>query len=414
MIVLLESTWVLLLGIVLIMAGNGLQSSLLGLRGGLEGFTSTVVGVIMTGYYVGFLLGSLLTPKIVSRVGHIRVFAALAALAAIAVLAAALLVHPLAWFASRVVTGFAFSGLYVVAESWINDRSSNQTRGQLLSFYMLAQYGGLLAGQAMLNLADPAGFQLFSVVAIAISLAVVPILLIIRDAPAFAEFRHVSLAELYHISPLGAVATLGTGLAQSAFFSMAAVYGQKIGFGTAEVSFYMMAAILGGVALQWPVGRLSDRFERRWVLTVVTFAAALVALGAILAPSASLVALTAAAFLYSGMALPIYSLSVAHTNDFLKPDQMVAASSTLVLLYGIGAVGGPLAVGFIMGALGPHAFWGYLAAVHLLLGLFALYRMTRRAARPRNEQGPFVAMPQNATPAAANLAAHPPTAEERS
>jgi MFS family permease len=414
MIALLRSTWALLLGIVLIMSGNGLQSSLLGLRGGIEGFTSMVVGVIMTGYYVGVLMGSLLTPRIVRRVGHIRVFAALAALAAIAVLAAALLVHPVAWFASRIATGFAFAGLYVIAESWINDRSTNRTRGQLLSFYMLAQYGGLLAGQAMLNLADPAGFQLFSVVAIAILLAVMPILLIVRDAPAFAELRHVSLLELYRISPLGAVATLGTGLAQSAFFSMAAVYGQKIGFSTAQVSFYMMAAILGGVALQWPVGRLSDRFERRWVLTAVTFVAALVALGGVLAPSASLAALTVAAFLYSGMALPLYSLSVAHTNDFLKPDQMVAASSTLVLLYGIGAVGGPLAVGFVMGALGGHAFWGYLAVVHLLLGCFALYRMTRRAARPREEQARFVAIPQNATQAAAALAPHAPSAGEGS
>src|SRR5262249_24707521 len=185
-------------------------SSLLGLRGGIEGFTSTTLGVVMTGYYVGFLAGSQLAPRVLRRVGHIRVFAALASLAAIAGLAAALLVHPVAWFAARVVSGFAFAGLYVIAESWINERSSNRTRGQLLSIYMLAQYGGLLAGQAMLNLADPAGFQLFSIVAITISLAVLPVLLIVRDAPAFAELSQVSPGGPHPVPPLGPIGTPGT------------------------------------------------------------------------------------------------------------------------------------------------------------------------------------------------------------
>ena len=223
-----------------------------------------------------------------------------------------------------------------------------------------------------------------------------------------AEPSHVSLLQLYRISPLGALGTLGVGMAHSGFFQMGAVFGHKIGLGTAQVSLYMMSAVLGGVALQWPVGRLSDRFDRRRVLTVVTFAASLIAVAAIGASTISLTALTVAAFFYAGMSLPMYSLCIAHTNDFLKADQMVAASSTLMLLFGIGAIGGPLTVGMLMGSFGPHAYWAYLAVVHGLLGLFALYRMTRRASRPVGEQGRFVAMPPNASPTAASLAPHPP------
>jgi MFS family permease len=170
----------------------------------------------------------------------------------------------------------------------------------------------------------------------------------------------------------------------------------------------MMAAVLGGVALQWPIGRLSDKFDRRQVLTLVTFVAALVALAAIAVSTVSLAALTVAAFLYAGMSLPMYSLCIAHTNDFLKADQMVAASSTLMLLFGIGAIGGPLTVGMLMGSFGSHAYWAYLAAVHALLGLFAFYRMARRASRPVGEQGRFVAMPPNPSPTQASMAPHPP------
>ncbi len=410
MIALLRTTWALLLGVALIMAGNALQGSLLGLRGSLEGFSSTVMGLVMSGYYVGFLLSSLITPKGVRSVGHVRVFAALAALAATSILTASLYISPLVWFLTRAATGFCYAGLYVIAESWINDRSTNETRGRLLSVYMVVQFSGLTAGQAMLNFADPAGFQLFILVAIIISLAVVPILLTAKHAPAFAQPTHVSLVQLYRISPLGAIGTLGVGMAHSGFFQMGAVFGHKIGLGTAQVSLYMMSAVLGGVALQWPVGRLSDRFDRRRVLTLVTFAAALIALAAIAVSPVSLTALSVAAFLYAGMSLPMYSLCIAHTNDFLKADQMVAASSTLMLLFGIGAIGGPLTVGVLMGRFGPHAYWAYLAAVHALLGLFALYRMTRRASRPVEEQGRFVAMPPNASPATAGLAPHPPGA----
>lgn len=398
MLTLLRSTLPLLLGIVLLMAGNGLQSSLLGLRGSIEGFSSAVMGGLMSGYYIGFLLSSLLTPKRVRSVGHIRVFAAFAALAATAVIAASLFVIPVVWLASRIVTGFCYSGLYVVAESWINDRSSNETRGRLFSIYMLTQYAGLIGGQALLNLYPPASFELFSLVAVLISLAVVPVLLTASQAPPVVTPRHVGLRQLYRISPLGTIGTLGIGMAQSAFFSMGAVFGHRIGLSTEQVSIFLIAAILGGAALQWPLGRLSDRFDRRRLLTAAAFASVLLAIAAMLASSYSLAVLIIAAFLFAGTSMPLYSLCVAHTNDLLKPEQMVGASGTLMLLYGIGAIGGPFTNGALMSWIGPHGYWAYLAAGYLLLALFALYRMTRRTAPPRQEPAPMTPMPEAMTP----------------
>ena len=398
MLALLRSTWPLLLGIVLLMAGNGLQSSLLGLRGSIEGFSSTVMGGLMSGYYIGFLLSSLLTPRRVRSVGHIRVFAALAALAATAVIMASLFVIPVVWLASRVVTGFCYSGLYVVAESWINDRTSNETRGRLFSIYMLTQYTGLIGGQAMLNLFSPAGFELFSLVAVMISMAVVPVLLTATQTPPVVTPRHVGVRQLYRISPLGAVGTLGIGMAQSAFFSMGAVFGHRIGLSTQQVSIFLIAAILGGATLQWPLGRLSDKFDRRRLLTAAAFASAALAVAAMIASTHAFAILILAAFLCAGTSMPLYSLCVAHTNDFLKPEQMVGASGTLMLLYGIGAIGGPFTNGALMSWIGPRGYWAYLAAGYLLLALFALYRMSRRAAPPPQEQAPLAPMPEAMTP----------------
>ena len=398
MLALLRSTWPLLLGIMLLMAGNGLQSSLLGLRGSIEGFSSTVMGGLMSGYYIGFLLSSLLTPRRVRSVGHIRVFAALAALAATAVIMASLFVVPVVWLASRIVTGFCYSGLYVVAESWINDRTSNETRGRLFSIYMLTQYAGLIGGQAMLNLFSPAGFELFSLVAVMISIAVVPVLLTATQTPPVVTPRHVGVRQLYRISPLGTVGTLLIGMAQSAFFSMGAVFGHRIGLSTQQVSIFLIAAILGGATLQWPLGRLSDKFDRRRLLTAAALASAALAVAAMIASTHAFGILILAAFLCAGTSMPLYSLCVAHTNDFLKPEQMVGASGTLMLLYGIGAIGGPFTNGALMSWIGPRGYWAYLAAGYLLLGLFALYRMSRRAAPPPQEQAPLAPMPEAMTP----------------
>jgi len=393
MLALLRSTWALMLGVVLLMAGNGLLASLMGLRGSLEGFSSTVVGGLMSGYFIGFLASSRLTPVVVRSVGHIRVFAALAGLVTAAAILASLFVVPAVWLVSRIMTGFAFAGLYVVAESWINDRTGNETRGRLFSFYMLMQSTGLVAGQLMLNLAPATGFELFSLVALLFSVAVIPVLLTAKHAPAIEAPQHVGLREIYRISPLGTVGVLGLGMAQSAFFSLGAVFAHNIGLTTEQMSLFLSAGILGGAVLQWHVGRFSDKFGRRRLLTSAALASAALAAVAIFVSNAPLAVLVATVFLFSATSMPIYSLCIAHTNDSLSPQQMVAASGTLMLIYGTGAIGGPFADGALMGWLGPGAYFGYLAAAYLLIGLFGIYRMVRR---PERGGVPVVPLPEGA------------------
>ncbi len=403
MLAAVASVWALLLGMALLMIGNGLQGSLLGVRASLEGFPTTVTGLLMSGYYIGFLAGSTLAPKLVARVGHIRVFGALASLASTAILIHALLVLPVPWGLMRLISGFCYAGLYVVAESWLNNQATNQTRGQLLSVYMVVSLGGMGLGQGLLNAADPAGTRLFILVSILVSLAVIPMLLSARPGPPFAALAKVSPGALYRASPLGVVGMFGTVMAHGAFFGMGAVYGHAAGLSVPEISLLIGFWLLGGVVLQWPIGRLSDGLDRRLVLTAVTFAAALLALAAPLVLRRSEPGLLAVVALYGGLALPMYSLLIAHANDVLKPEQMVQASGTLVLIGGIGASLGPVSVGLMMTSIGPDGFFWWLAAIHAAIGLFAVWRMTQRQGLPVAGQSPYVAMPPRATPAASAL-----------
>ena len=408
MVAAVASSWALFLGIALIMLGNGLQGTLLGVRASLEGFPTAITGLVMSAYFAGFLAGSTLVPHLVRRVGHIRVFAALASLASAAVLLHSVFVTPPSWGAMRLVTGFCFAGLYIVAESWLNDRATNETRGQLLSIYMVVMLAGMGAGQFLLNLADPKSFELFVLISVLVSLALIPILLTAAPAPEFQAPSPISLGQLYRISPLGVLGTLGTGMAQGGLVGMGAVFAKEVGFSIAEVSVFMAAALFGGVLLQWPVGRLSDRFDRRRLLTIVTFLAAICAIAAsmVVGPFAELApgwAIFALICVFGGMNMPMYSLTIAHTNDFLQPSQMVAASGSLVLVGGIGAAFGPVTLAGLMSVMGPTGyFWG-LGLVHAAIGFFALYRMSRRAARPLEDQGAFVAVPPRASPVAAYL-----------
>ena len=384
------SAWALFLGMGLLMLGNGLQASLLGIRAGAEGFGTGATGLVMTCFYLGFLAGSILTPKVVKNVGHVRVFSALASLASVAALVHAVFLDPYTWGAMRFVTGFAYAGLYVVAESWLNDRATNETRGSLLSVYMVVIFGGMAGGQVLLNLADPGGFLLFVLASVLVSLALVPISLTAGPAPEFDAPAPVGLRQLYRVSPLGVVGAMGTGLAHGVLFGMGAVYAGRIGLSVAQISLFMGVAITGGILFQWPIGRLSDRYDRRRVITVITFLAAIFAVAAMPAAATSHELLLVLTFLFGGMTLPMYSLCLAHTNDHLEPKQMVAASGTLVLLGGIGASFGPATAAGLMALLGPEGFFLTAAAVHALIGVFALYRMSRRAAMPLDEQGTAV------------------------
>ena len=386
MLAAISSAWALLLGIALIMLGNGLQNTLLGVRATLEGFGTGVTGLVMTGYFAGFLAGSIIVPRLLANVGHIRVFAALASLASSAVLVHTVFVTPLTWGLVRIVTGFCFAGLYVVAESWINEAATNKTRGQLLSVYMIMVLGGTGSGQLLMNLSDPRGFELFVLVSVLISVALIPITLSVGRAPPFEAPESIGVRALFRASPLGVAGALLIGIAHAALYTMGPVYGTEIGLTVERVSLFIAAALFGGLVLQWPIGWLSDRFDRRRVIVAVAWVAATASLAAGVGGIDSYAMLVAATALLGGMSMPLYSLCGAHTNDHLTPPQIVAASATLVLVGGIGLTMGPLLAAAMMQVSGPQGIFWLLTLVHGCIGAYGLYRMMRREPVPLDEQ----------------------------
>lgn len=398
MLAAVSSAWSLFLGMGLLMTGSGLLGTLLGVRATFEGFGTTVTGLLMSAYFLGFLAGSTLTPRLVARVGHVRVFGALASLASSAALIHAIMVDPITWTLMRVLFGFCYAGLYVVAESWLNEISTNQNRGQMLSIYMTISMAGMALGQGLLNTAETTGVVLFILISVLISVALVPMLLSGISAPAFASSARVPIRELYRISPLGLVGMMVGVAAWASFFSMGAVYAAQIGLSVAEISIFMAAMLIGAVCLQWPIGRLSDIFDRRTVFAITSLLVALAAGLIGLAEGGPRVWLYLSAALFGGVAVPLYSLAVAHTNDFLEPHQIVAASGTLVLMAGLGATAGPIGAALLMDWLGPNGLLVWCALTSTSIGLFAFWRMTRRPAKPLEEQGAYVGMPVRPTP----------------
>ena len=382
----ISSAWALLLGIALIMLGNGLQNTLLGVRATLEGFGTGVTGLVMTAYFVGFVAGSTIVPRLLANVGHIRVFAALASLASSAVLVHTVFVTPLTWGLVRIVTGFCFAGLYVVAESWINEAATNKTRGQLLSVYMIMVLGGTGSGQLLMNLSDPRGFELFVLVSVLISVALIPITLSVGRAPPFEAPESIGVRALFRASPLGVAGAFLIGIAHAALYTMGPVYGTEIGLTVERVSLFIAAALFGGLVLQWPIGWLSDRFDRRRVIVAVAWVATGASFAAGTGGVGSYPLLIVSTALLGGMSMPLYSLCGAHTNDHLTPRQIVAASATLVLVGGFGLMMGPSLAAALMQLTGPAGIFWLLALVHGGIGAYGLYRMMRREPVPLDEQ----------------------------
>ena len=390
----LLKTWALFFGFAIISLAHGLQGTLLGVRAIVEGFSFVSTGFVVAGYYVGYLTGSILIPIFLKRVGHIRVFAALASLASIAILLHTLFLDPFSWFFIRILTGISLSGIYVIMESWLNDRSTNETRGRILSIYMIVTFSFVGLGQFLLNLSDPAKVDLFILVSILLSFSLLPILLSITDAPNFDNPKRLTLKELYILTPLGFVGAFFIGLAHSAIFGYGAVYAIAKGFSTFEISIFMIIVSTFGAILQWPIGYLSDRIDRRIILVGVTLIASCLSIFIVASSYLSLIIFFIILAFYAGMSLPMYSLAVAHTNDFLQPDEIVAASSSMAILVGIGAILGPIIASFFMKGIGPDGFFAYLFIVHLLFGLFGLYRMGKRA-KPADIESQYVPLPRN-------------------
>tara|TARA_Y100000815_G_scaffold269149_1_gene291380 strand:+ start:326 stop:1597 length:1272 start_codon:yes stop_codon:yes gene_type:complete len=399
----LASSWALLLGMLLLMVGNGLQGTLLGVRGGLEGFTTLQMSLVMSAYFLGFLGGSRMAPEMIRRVGHVRVFAALGSFISAVLILYPAITDPWAWTLLRVIIGFCFSGVYVTAESWLNNAATNETRGQALSLYMIVQMAGIVAAQGLLTLGDPSGFILFIIPSVLVSISFAPILLSVSPTPPFETTKPMSIRALYHVSPLGCVGAFLLGGVYSALFGMAAVYGTQSGLSVAQISAFVAAIYVGGLLMQFPIGWMSDRMDRRQLILGTAVLGCIGALAGLMFESRFSV-LLGAMFVVGGTSNPLYALIIAYTNDFLEHEDMAAASGGMIFLNGVGAVAGPLITGWIMGYAGPSGFFLFLAALLGSLAAYAAYRMTQRRAPLVSETGTYSPVLPSATSVAVEAA----------
>ncbi len=399
-----SGVWPLMLGILLIMLGNGMHFTLIGVRGGLEGFSTTALAIVTSGYFIGFLSGARLTPLLIRNVGHVRVFAALGSFMSAALIAFPLLVDPIAWTLLRILIGFCMSGIYVAAESWLNNASTNETRGKVLSAYMLMQTLGLIGAQALLSMGDETTSVLFIIASILVSLAFAPILLAATPVPAVEITRALSLRDLSKRAPLSTVGIFLLGSIYATQSGMGAVFGSQIGMSAAQVALLVAAFFTGALVLQGPMGWLSDRMDRRMVICGAATAGAVFSFGG-WALQGGEVPLLASAFLAGGMTTPLYALFLAYANDWLAQDEMAAASGALVFTFGLGAILGPLVTGAAMERFGAYTFWLIMSATFALIAGYAMWRMTQRPPMPTDETEKYVSVLPSASAVALQAAA---------
>lgn len=363
----------------------GMTSTLLSLRATIEGFSTMTTGVIMSAYFIGFLFGTTRAPKDIRRVGYIRAFGGLAAIASAAVLIQSIWIDPTIWFITRFISGFALSAMFVIAESWLNTMADNKNRGTMLSVYLVLIYGGLIAGQLILGIADPATFVPFVIIALLINVSLIPILATISVEPTAQKPRKVPVRFLLKQTPLGIVGIFVAQACYAMFYAIGPVYAIYIGLSVPQVTVFMAAFIFGGLVLQTPVGLLSDRFDRRLVLAGVTAFGAITAF--VLASLDGTAPLLIFAFMaiLGGCLLPVYSLAMAHTNDYLETDQMIGATGSLIKVGGVGAIIGAPSVAALMQFGAVEFFFILMGVLSALICLYAVYRTTIRAKAPEQE-----------------------------
>jgi MFS family permease len=382
------------LGAGILVVGNSLLGIVLPVRMGIEHVPEFQSGLVMSAYYLGFVIGSARIQVLIGRAGHIRAFAALAAILTAAAMVHALVFDIWVWAAMRVVAGFCLAGLYAIIESWLNVKSSNENRGQVLSIYVVTIYTASFGGQFLVNIGTVQGAELYCIVGLAVALSLVPVVLTRVAGPEIDKIKAMSLMALYRASPLGAIVTCGAGLLSGAFYALGAIYANELGLSVFEVSLFMGAPIGGGLALQYPIGRLSDRYDRRTVLLGVLAGTLISSIVVILIAmkQGPFTGTLAAVFVFGGCLAAVYPIAVSQVYDYIDRAEMVAASGGLLLIWSIGAVAGPLIASALMGRFGPDAFFSYLTVISLALLVFTRYRMVRRVARPADEQTGFVAM----------------------
>jgi len=406
----LKNSWALFLGMGLIMMAHGFQGSLLGVRAVAEKFSLVSTGFMMSGYFIGYFIGARTIPNIISGVGHIRVFAAFASIASLGILVHSIFINPFTWFALRIINGFCMVSIFTIAESWLNDRSSNKNRGKVLSIYMIITYASMGIGMFFLNFSKPENFEPFILISVIMSVALIPILLTKRKPPNFKKLKTMSLKELYESSPLGMVSAVLYGTSQSALFTLLAVYAASMNFSIFEISLVTFLLAISGAISQYPVGNLSDKYDRRLVIIYSTFGASLFAMFAILSSSTMHLPGTLGSkfwfyiflTLFAFCSLPMFSLILAHTNDFITKDKFVAAGAGLQFAFGLGAISGPFLCSLFMNLVGPNGFFVFLIIFHSMIGIFAIYRMKIRPTK-ENPDSQFIPLPQTITPVGMEL-----------
>lgn len=400
----LYSIAAILVSVAFLLAGNGLVTTLTPLRAHFEGFSHLAIGALGSFYYVGFVVGCVAGPRVLARVGHIRAFSVAAALAAASVLLQSLLTAPLAWFLIRMGFGLCAANIYMALESWLNDRATNENRGRILAAYVIVTLAFLTLGQWLLLLAAPSGFKLFTIAAIAYICCIVPVGLTRLPQPLPQPVPPLRVRRLLSMAPVGVAGVMTVGLANGAFWALAPVYAQLLGFRTSGIAAFMSTFIIGGALIQLPLAKFSDRSDRRWLIALACGSAAL--FGVILALLGRYGIKTPAllypsAFAFGAAMLPLYSLSIAHANDRMLRSEFVEASATLLLINALASVVGPILGATITAQFGMPALFFYTAAVHVVMTAFAVTRTMSQ--RSEGGRGRYVTLPQLASPTALEL-----------
>ncbi|SFU20718.1 Predicted arabinose efflux permease, MFS family [Mesorhizobium sp. YR577] len=387
----------LLIAAGILLGGNGLQGTLIALRGAQEGFSASTIGFMGTSYFAGFLLGCIAITRIMKAVGHVRSFSALAAIASAGTLMLVLVIDPIMWSAIRFATGFCFAGLFTIMESWLNSGVQNHDRARVLALYRIIDIGSVTGAQFMIPVFGAGGFTIFAIMSIMITLSLVPVSLGDRSNPKPPEDVKLDLARVWRISPLGCIGCIAVGVTNSAFRTLSPVYAEQIGMSVADVVTFISVGIIGGALIQYPLGYLSDRWDRRKVLLLTTCCAMLSALAIVFLAGSTVIANFAFVFVFGSFAMPLFSLSAAHANDRAGKGEFVLVNAALMLFYSFGAIGGPLAASTVMQYFGPHSLFTFMAAIYAIFILITLYRMGVRSPVPANHRGRFTALLRTST-----------------
>lgn len=390
MFAIITPIFALLLSVSLLLMGNGLQNTLLPVRASIESFSALDIGIMGSAYFLGFALGCIYGPYVVRRVGHIRTFTAMATIASCAVLIHAFAVHPVVWWLLRVATGVCFAVLYMVIESWLNEKASNENRGTIFSIYTIINLTVVTFGQMMLMLDEPSNFMLFSIASILVSLAAVPVALSKSEEPAPIQSVKINFRGLFRTSPVGVVGCLVVGLSNGAFWALAPVFAGGESTDVSTIAIFMSVAVIAGAVGQWPLGRMSDRMDRRRVI-LLTCAGSLAAgvLLVLLSNTSMDQFLLPVAFAYGLFAFPLYSLCVAHTNDFADESRYVEVACGLLLVYALGAIIGPIVASMFMHFIGAGGLFAFTALVHLCMIFYVIHRLRKRKVSPVEEHISF-------------------------